>query len=37
MCTIFATLPWSENLADAISEVLNSKIFLGGGQHRNVA
>jgi len=31
MCIIFATLTWSENPADAISEVLNSKIFLGWG------
>ena len=29
MCIIFATLTWPENPADAISEVLNSKIFLG--------
>ena len=27
---IFATLTRPENTADAISEVLNSKIFLGG-------
>ena len=31
MCIIFATLTWPDNPADAISEVLNSKIFLGGG------
>ena len=32
MCIIFATLTctWPENPADAISEVLNPKIFLGG-------
>ena len=30
MYIIFATLTWPENPADAISEVLNSKIFLGG-------
>ena len=29
MCIIFATLTWPENPADAISEVLNSKISLG--------
>ena len=28
MCIIFATLTWSENPADAISESLNYKIFL---------
>ena len=27
MCIIFAKLTWPENPADAISEVLNSKIF----------
>ena len=31
MCIIFATLTWPENPADAISEVLNSKNFLGRG------
>ena len=30
MCIIFTTLTWPENPADAISEVLHSKIFLGG-------
>ena len=30
MCILFATLTWPENPADAISKVLNSKIFLGG-------
>ena len=30
MCIIFTTLTWPENPADAISETLNSKIFLGG-------
>ena len=30
MCIIFATLTWPENLADVISEVLNSTIFQGG-------
>ena len=29
MCIIFGTLTWPENPADASSEVLNSKIFLG--------
>ena len=35
MCIIFATLTWPENPADAISEVLNSKIFLE--EHVSVA
>ena len=30
MCIIFATPTWPENPADAISEVLHSKIFLEG-------
>ena len=30
MCNIFATPTWPENPADAILEVLNSKIFRGG-------
>ena len=30
MYIIFATLTWHENPPDAILEVLNSKIFLGG-------
>ena len=30
MCSIFATLTWPENPADAIPEVQNLKIFLGG-------
>ena len=30
MCIIFGTLTWPENPADAISDVLKSKIFLGG-------
>ena len=31
MCIIFATLTWPENPVDAISEVLNFKLYFPGG------
>ena len=31
MCIIFTTLTWPENPADAILEVLNSKLYFPGG------